>query len=577
MSPRRTPKTRPKLSGGSQEEGLLKMGYYNMLMARHPFNDSLQASLSEMDAYTLSLEKEYLPISPEYDFHDLKDQIPEKHRERLEEIWETLTQLESTRDGHASSLKRIWTSRVPALPRQRKGRGKKGARTRGSSWINAAFENPHITPPLRYRNAVKTSLFRERRRSQKIQAWQTSEKGARYAFYYANKSYITTYRLYLAMLLERNQDQTECVLPEDHPLRTQIKIHLRYLEVLDAFIHGMAASKAAHHQQEKKRTRKTNDAPFIEHSQAVTQAMKIDVVPFVIEEERMSINLVLLTAALPMHDAPEDTELTVNDVINALIVLVDTYDSKVIPRLKSGFGLDRDTLKKKVLNLMGESNIRTARHVLRIMTNDEEMTNIEKKRAAIANIAGKKGTSRALELGKNQYKGWGIDQADSLEPQHKTYEKFPIKYDTDDHAQEHDGGKLTNFLIRLHGITESETTRQAALIFKLEDRAHNISTLPGMPIAKQLSNLRSTTTRLLAHCILDHDNNSFPLYNALPRCLDETLKGYQRLQAEGCAELEDYDQTYIAQLEEWQREVIRLQLPAKVQAVLDEYNTPLAA
>ena len=98
-----------------------------------------------------------------------------------------------------------------------------------------------------------------------------------------------------------------------------------------------------------------------------------------------------------------------------------------------------------------------------------------------------------------------------------------------------------------------------------------------MPIAKQLSNLRSTTTRLLAHCILDHDNNSFPLYNALPRCLDETLKGYQRLQAEGCAELEDYDQTYIAQLEEWQREVIRLQLPAKVQAVLDEYNTPLAA
>ena len=70
--------------------------------------------------------------------------------------------------------------------------------------------------------------------------------------------------------------------------------------------------------------------------------------------------------------------------------------------------------------------------------------------------------------------------------------------------------------------------------------------------------------------MLDHDNTKYPLYNALPRAIDTVINGYAHLSLTHPEAIEDTDKRYIEKLKQWQVEVIRFQVPARIQAVMNQ-------
>lgn len=426
-----------------------------------------------------------------------------------------------------------------------------------------------------YQNGVFASLdVLKIRKSEDLQTWRTTDKSLRRMTYEAQKNYITALRLYLAMLLESSDDKTAYIFPKNHPLRKHLVHRLRALEAIHATHQGISAAKTTlHHGSTKKsRIRKIEKKAAVEHMSNTTANTIFDVLPYSTDkQDQLTIDLVVLTVLTAIHDIVEDTDQDTEEVIqNYIKPFIDKYDSKLDPRIKSGFPeRTRQEVKAKVLDLLGlrsEAKIKHSRRsalksLLRIISNNTELERtqkpsqkkrIEAKNAITQNIAGFETTAKILKPTEEELGTWGIQPENLQTPSSKTFRTFPEK----DHS--HDKHKLTKFLIRLNAIAaQSKKIQQIALIVKIEDRANNLESLEGFNLDLRLNTIRTTVTRLIAWCMLDHDNKNYPLYNAIPRLIDNTLVAYSRLEQQHPEKLNNWDRVYITQLERWQREVIR--------------------
>ncbi|MBI4975088.1 hypothetical protein HZC20_00255, partial [Candidatus Peregrinibacteria bacterium] len=221
---------------------------------------------------------------------------------------------------------------------------------------------------------------------------------------------------------------------------------------------------------------------------------------------------------------------------------------------------------RKVLDLIGENNSRTIAQLLRILSDNQPLTDEEMKTALTDNIAGED-TAIAIGIDSNSEKAlrkkWRLEG--SLPPPAKTFQEFPVT---------HDGRKLTAFLVRMKAITSSKRKQQYVLMAKMADRANNVShPVETWHPRKKREIIRDTVSRLIAWGMLDHNNENYPLYNILPRLIDKTIRAYKRLKEESPQSIEQLDSQYMAQLQTWSTKVKRWQVPEEVQAVLDNYNS----
>lgn len=547
----------------------VKVGYASILHQTYPLNDAIGACETEERAFFFDLETTNLDIPDAIQFPDLKfgtadptEEIDPKHHDRLHRIWAKVVGHWVNLDTTRKSLKTHWNS----------------APTWGlDDTSERIVQETPIYIQKRYRRAVRATIARSNR--DKVLAWQSIEKALRRQFYEAHKNYLVALRLYYAMLLERSEPQETkkrtCVLPENHPSRNDIVNRIKHLELIDASHQAISGSKAAHHEQGKRRLRKNERVPYVTHELQVQLATLFDTAPFVLtaEDEKgethHAIDLVLLATVTAVHDVKEDTDLSTEDLISFLARLLDKYDSSLDPTIESGFpDRTRDSIKRKVLDLFGSTRRSSTKQVIRIVSNNTRLSREKKgarrnevKKAAEQRIAGLQTTKRLLDIDEVILASWHLDSLEDKKA--KTFEMFP---------EEHDGEKLTKFLIRLNAITDNASNRQIALITKLEDRAHNLDTLDGSPTEIIRTQLRATTTRLIAWSMLDHDHAKMPLYNALPRIIDTALRVYEKLAIEHQDMLEECDTRYIEQLRQWQTEVIRFELPAKVERVVEEFR-----
>lgn len=373
-------------------------------------------------------------------------------------------------------------------------------------------------------------------------------------------------------LKDQTIEDPQYVLPKNHPKREEVATRNKHLRLIDARNQAIAVGKAAHHQQKKKRVRKTEQVPYLFHALDVADAMVMDIVPFDIHKEtRKAINVVLIGIIGPLHDIIEDTELDIDDLIDDFLKrIIDMYDSSLDPVIKSAFETDRQDLKVKILDLLKTDIKVRARKILRILSNNTDLTQEEKQTALKQNIAGIPGTVRALNFSKNKEKitnseltedersiyagfhekaGKEHDKKVEVGNPAKTFSKFPEDYDD---------YKLTTALIRLNVIGDAKD-RQLALITKMEDRANNILTIDDFEVEKQQSTLRSTVTRLISWAVNDHDRKNYPLYNALPRLIDNTLDAYYKFRHQNPGKMASIDNRCIVELINWQKECRSMQ------------------
>ncbi len=422
--------------------------------------------------------------------------------------------------------------------------------------------------------------------SDELQTWRTTDKSLRRMTYETQKNYITALRLYLAMLLERSDDKKVYIFPKNHLLRNHLVHRLRALEIIHATHQGITAAKTTlHHGSTKKsRIRKTENKAAVEHMSNTTGNTIFDVFPYSTNEsDKLTIDLVVLTVLTAIHDIVEDTDQDTEEIIqNYIKPFIDKYDSKLDPHIKSGFPeRTRQEVKAKVLDLLGlrsEAKIKHSRRsalrsLLRIISNNTELSRsqkpsqkrqVEAKNAILQNIAGFETTSEILKLTEEELGTWGIKPENLQTPSSKTFRTFP------ESTHVYDKHKLTKFLIRLNTIAgQSKKIQQTALIVKIEDRANNLESLEGFNPELRRNTIRTTVTRLIAWCMLDHDNVKYPLYNALPRLIDNTLTAYLRFEGQHPEKIDNLDRSYISQLEKWQSEVIRYETSDKIKNLLD--------
>jgi len=245
--------------------------------------------------------------------------------------------------------------------------------------------------------------------------------------------------------------------------------------------------------------------------------------------------------------------------------VLDHYDTSI--PINSGFGIQRDDFKRKLLDMMNPTNTTKVRQALRVLKTNEPLTDQEKKLAIEQNLAGRRKTMEVMGITYKDLVRWQLKPTENAPPEQnpklETFRRFEHAYDK---------GKLMKFIIKLQALVKAKNTRQLLLLTKISDRAHNIDTQEEMPLHYQRSNLRATVSRLLAYCILDHDNQEMPLYDALPYLIEVTVKAYKQLAKSNPEQMEPLDQELLAQAEHWQLEVVRLQLPQKIEEILAQFK-----
>lgn len=544
------------------EDAMLKAGYAGILQQRYPFQPEDVASFNDENAYILDIEKKYLDIPMRLEYDVIQHSIPIEHRARIRDIWKSVEANYFEFYETCEDLELKWTTGAPV--------------DHLGEYSNEIVENSKVRMIPRLRNGVR-AMVENSSENRELRSWKREEKALRKALYETTKKYIVSLRLYYEMLLESAPDKKpeektaeDYVLPKDHPHREEIVERNRYLRYIDAAHQGIAIGKAAHHGQEKGRMRKTEKLPYIIHGMDVTHATSLDVIPYTLDKKMANLAVIIALVG-PIHDVIEDTDLKMEDLFGEngyLKRLADVYDTSLDPKIKSGFNspdTTRDKIKEKVLNLLKTDVFKTVQEVLRLLSHNIEWTDEEKSTAVQQSLPGRDITMKILGITPGKYRGWKSEKPDK---ESKTFREFPEESDEKEN-------KSTAFLMRLNSMHGAES-RQVALIMKLEDRANNILSVGKMKPEKQRNMLRSTTSRVIAWAMLDHNNTTHPLYNALPRCIDTTLKGYEHLMTTHPEEIEDIDRKYMERLKQWQVEVIRFQVPAKIQAVM-EHNRELLA
>jgi|GEM_PF-2711908 len=524
------------------EEPHLKIGYHAMQAERWPMNQEINNCYDVDSAYYFHLEQTHLRIRPETSFDALKDSIPAEHQDRIEAIWKTLLEHQNKLSRKTRALRQYWTN----PPRNSDKKSK-----------NLVRNSPIVIQATSQKAAIALISGDPR-----LEKWQDTEETYRESVHHATKDFMTALRVYLEELIE-NQDG-KYVLPKDHPERENIVIQNRYVQLLDATYMALCTAKAIHHEQPGRRLRKAELKPAIFHPASVTLTAIRRVIPFIIEKTKLEVGPALIAIVTAMHDTPEDADRTVEEVVTKLQQTIDHYDTSI--PINSGFGTPRDEFKRKLLDMMGPKNTTKTRQALRVLNTDETLSEQEKKLAIEQNLAGRDKTMKVMEIKYKDLVRWlgkpNEETPPEQNPQLETFKRFEHAYD---------GGKLMKFIIKLNALVKSKDTRQAILIAKIADRTNNIESQEKMPFHYQITNLRATVSRLLAYCMLDHDNQEMPLYDALPYLIDVTVKAYQRLAKASPSGMQPLDYELLAQAEQWQLEVVRLQLPQKVEEVLDKF------
>ncbi len=467
-----------------KEDDALKFGYATLYGERGHFNDSIKNCSTPESAYFLGLEKELLDLPNSLSLFNLLNDIPEEHRERIGGIWKQLTKHGNDLYLAEEVLKSKWEN-----PPQDMHDPVAHCVSKSAHSANVVIQDKFLkgftaiaSRPDRLQNPKKRT---------ELLIWKTEEKNAREGLHKVFKKYLTALKAYYEMLLEHHGDKY--VLPKEHPEREEIINKNNRLRVIDCFHQASGATKAAHHGQGKKRLRKGEAGPYVAHEMRTALAAIVDVLPY-------SPKVITLTILCAIHDVTEDTNYSIDEIVDGLVrELVDHCDSSLIQVVEPGFPEKhetkarnerrrknkpedeervqsniRDVFRKKILNLITTTRRSTLKQGLRVLSNKTQLRDVEKETVYEQNIAGREATKDALGL---QFPHARMPQI----PQSITFHDFPTDYDK---------GKMTKFLIRLNAITaKSNSTKQAALITKIEDRADNIASQENMPVYFQLRNL----------------------------------------------------------------------------------------
>lgn len=518
------------------EDAVLQVGYTSLQTETYPFNKDIAACSSKESAYLLDMEMEHMKILPELAFHALEEKIHPMHRERMERIWHKVEETRKTWIQRHKALYTKWVRDIPqTVVKDETIRLVRDAKMK----VRDEFVQAAALRIDKYSDEVDSSdddgssdfLSPE-------MMWRIDEKMLRKGFYEADKNYLVAMRLYYEMLLELPVKQQKAtydlplppVLSNDRSLRFKIAVENRYLRLIDSVHQAISVAKAATHQQGKGRMRKTEEVPYITHVWAVTLAEIADVVPFIIEGKQFDYDLALGAVVCALHDLPEDTKLSVDDIVNFYKEHADKYDSTIDPQIESGFGRNRNEFKKEKLDLVTPEFEKKLRENLLVMSKKTELDGKMRGR------------------GKAEFE------------QTKTYKIYP-------HI---DDEKMNSFFYRLLSIPKKKA-RQKVLVNKNEDRANNMET-PIPDAKKQHINLIGTVTRLILYQMLDHDHVKYPVYNSLARLIDTARTRYECFMRESPEEINEEDRKYLDQLIKWQVEVKRFQVPAEVKRVFDSYD-----
>ncbi len=540
----------PEQKEEERVQRVLKAGYLQRLLERSPINPNPETCSSPESAYLHDLESNYREVPDALTFEALEMDIHPAHRERISRVWRKLKNAQEKLFRVTRSARWIWEN----------------APSTADEGAGAVIDDMRINVNRQYRQAVKALISRfsdpqsEEISGMTLPIWQDLEKGQRTRFYYANNTYLLALRIYYELLLEKPPEDHDGkpVLPLDHPQRRTIVLQNRYARLLAATHQSIALSKAGHHEQTKRRIRKHNLEPYWYHPLQVMLAHLVDTVPYTIEDEKLKYSPIIGTVVAAMHDMSEDTELSVEDVCQFVRTRLDQYDSSLDQVIESGYGIDRKAFKQKALDLAGRHMDDHLKAALRVLSNNTKLTPKEIRTAFQAHLIPQEKIFDLLEIPAERrfgyLKGMGL-KPNNKAPQSQTYQMFPEVGETElDHKMDQ---KMTAFLLRLN-ILASGYRQQVSLIGKLEDRADNLQDLEKFPIERQLSILRSTCKRLIAWAMLDYDpKNKRPLYNALPRLIDETVEQYCRIMNEYKDDITPDDEALIAQLSDWQKTVRR--------------------
>lgn len=546
------------------EDKYLHVGYASNLQNRWPFNGDYEYCLDENDAVVLDMENTYMTIPQEFEFENLTKDIPQQHHGRLGKLWERVKELHYKLDSAAKSLEWNWNNAPQFLH-------DKGA--------NRVMKNTPVKIRSKYRRAVTRMISSPEKAltkwgANRVEHWQTADKAFRKGFFEAHKNFITCLRSYYSLLLEESYEvegqEKRYVLAKDHPLRKPLAEHIEVLKVLDSGHAGMAVGKAAHHQQEEGRLRKTAKVPYVNHVLAVTNALIVDVLPYVIDaivnKTQESVDIVLLALAAPLHDLKEDTTISGDHFDDLLARLVNKYDSSFNHLLVSGFGTKSKNLRKSQLDILTTSRREELRQLLRILSNNTVLTKTETKKAFKRNIVGTERIAKALKISDKDIPLTERDKENLPEPC-QALQRFPKEFGSSKH---------TDFLVRLSAIGTGKT-KQHALMLKCEDRADNMRTLKGLQPESCQRELRGTVSRLIAYCMLDHDHDKYPLLDTLPRLIDDTIKAYAEFEKDHPDRMTDVDQQLKVQLQLWKVEVPRKETAAQVNKVVSIFRAKTKA
>lgn len=536
-----------------------------------PMTRKPSQSYSENAAHYVSLEAKFVNSRPDHKLAlpQIKSSINPKHLPRIESAWMLVRKNAQAFYDQAKLVHDHWVNAPKLSDEEQTTLFQNAAEEMAPEYGDSPNEN--LRSPDQIREGIRESISQIQRQyldatildlkpkpSEKIPSedspdpfasegtdqiamWQQYDRSFRETLYRFQKEYLVALRTYYELLLERNKETEDYVLPPETGLRSEVAIANRYLRLIDTVTQALAFTKGGHHHQKKDRFRKTKVEAYFAHEVEVVFATIRDVVPHIIEKEklpiRMDINILIVIAAL--HDLLEDSPLSIESIEEKIKGLADHYDGSLLGSVEGGFGLDANGICKQYLDIIRSGDIADIRSALRIVSKNSELDDYEKLAAAKAGICNKELIIKFAGLQPQKVKEWKFGNPT------KTFKNFP---------EEHDKSKLTQFLIRLNAIKGRGVAKQYALMVKNEDRSSNIKDSEKMKVEKQFETLRETTTRLIAWQMLDHDH-SYPVYNTLPELIKTTIGAYTRLAFQHADKFTEKDNQYLQQLLEWQAEL----------------------
>lgn len=506
----------------------LKRSYHCLLAERHPFNYDPKNCATLASAWFLEREKLHMEVPAKLQFENLESHIASKYKLRFAAIWTKVKEMKTNWKRSSQALQTKW-QKVPRAP------GEDSETSNGTATLQGIYHHAALQAIMRPKEEWPLS---------ELDQWKEEEEGLRNTFYHADKNYLLLLRYYYEMLLhtpnmeDPDEMHDEPVLALDDPIRSEIQFQNNMLRVIDATHQAVAIAKTNHHNQKKNRLRKGSNEAFSMHPIATMGAYILDTIPYFIHKDKPDWNPVVGILAAALHDLWEDTELTFQDIKATTSRLADGLDTGIIQDIGYIYGSKnlphharkKERIKQKHLNLIKDYEMERLLTILKIVSKGIELTDKEKNLALEQNIAGHKRTQRLLGYPDKADKAESASTSkkSTNSPASRTFKKFPAPPKNTINQEEADAyDHMDMFLIKLNALGSGETTRQALLV-KLEDRAHNISTMENLSDSYKSKTLRTTVTRLIAWAMEDFNQEKYPLYNALPRLIDITLQEYQK-------------------------------------------------